>query len=57
MHQLHYKKNASQTTSYLVTAPTCFGAKVPSSGSFSATSFRGPNLLVFKNMKCDLFGH
>ena len=43
--------------SYQVPAPTCFGAEVPSLGSFSATSFRRSNLLVFKNMKYDLFGH
>ena len=48
MHQLRYNKIHRQTRSYQVPNPTCFGPKVPSSGSFSATSFRRSNLFVFK---------
>jgi hypothetical protein len=57
MHQLHYNKIHRKTLSYQVPAPICFGAKVPSSGSFSTTSFRRFDLLAFKNMKFDVFGH
>jgi len=57
MHQLHCNKINQKTLSYQVPAPTCFVAKVPSSGSFSATSFHRSNLLAFRNMKCDLFGN
>jgi hypothetical protein len=32
--------NRSKHISYQVPTPTCFGTKVPSSGSFSATKFR-----------------